>query len=150
MTTRLSACACIRLRRASRAVTQLYDDALAPVHLRVSQYALLSTLAREGRQTISSLAERLLLDRTALSRTLDPLVERSLVVITPGEDARTREVAISQEGRALVAKARPCWAEAQARVEERLGADQAEALVALLAQLETLHPARAGSTETHP
>ena len=92
----------------------------------------------------------MLLDRTALSRTLDPLVERSLVVVAPGEDARTREVAITPEGRALVAKAQPCWAAAQARVEERLGPESAEALVALLAQLETLHPARAGSTGTHP
>lgn len=150
MGTRPSACVCNRLRRASRAVTQLYDDALAPAELRLSQFALLGTLMRAGRQTISSLADRLLLDRTALSRTLDPLVERSLVEIAPGEDARTREVAITGDGRALLAKAQPCWAAVQARVADRLGPDRVEALVALLTDLETLHPARTGTNRTPP
>ncbi len=67
-------CACSRLRRAARAVTQLYDDALEPVGLRVTQLSLLRTLQRQGTLTIGELAVRNLLDRTALSRNLDPLV----------------------------------------------------------------------------
>lgn len=143
MPTRDSSCTCVRLRRASRAVTQLYDDALAPVHLRVSQYALLKTLLRHGPQTISSLAERLLLERTALSRTLDPLAERALVAVVPGADARTREVSITPAGRDLVAQAEPHWQVAQSRVADRLGSDRLRALATLLADLEALHPARA-------
>jgi len=53
-----SACACGRLRRASRALTQLYDDAMIPSGLRVTQFSLLRTLARRGR----SLRARLRLD----------------------------------------------------------------------------------------
>ena len=53
------------------------------VGLRVTQFSLLRTLAREGPSRMSALAEALLLDRTALSRTLDPLVERGLVAIVP-------------------------------------------------------------------
>jgi DNA-binding MarR family transcriptional regulator len=73
-------------------LTQLYDDLMAPSGLRVTQFSLLGTLATHGPARMSDLARRLLLDRTALSRTLDPLVERGLVAITPGRDARTREV----------------------------------------------------------
>ena len=40
------ACVCGRLRRASRALTQLYDDLMAPCGLRVTQFSLLRTLAR--------------------------------------------------------------------------------------------------------
>ena len=35
------ACACGRLRRATRALTQLYDDLMAPAGLRVTQFSLL-------------------------------------------------------------------------------------------------------------
>ncbi len=84
------ACACGRLRRATRALTQLYDDLMAPSGLRVTQFSLLRTLGRSGNATLSDLAGTMLLDRTALSRTLDPLAERGLVAIAPGRDARTR------------------------------------------------------------
>jgi hypothetical protein len=70
------ACTCGRLRRATRALTQLYDDLMAPSGLRVTQFSLLRTLATHGTARMSDLARALLLDRTALSRTLDPLVER--------------------------------------------------------------------------
>src|SRR5438552_19151496 len=96
ITTRLSAltapCACGRPNRAARALTQLYDDAMAPSGLRVTQYSLLSVLAQNGPLRISDLAARQLLDRTALSRNLDPLIERALVAVAAGRGARTREV----------------------------------------------------------
>ena len=79
-----TACTCGRLRRAARALTQLYDDLMAPSGLRVTQFSLLRTLSREGTSRMSALAELLLLDRTALSRTLDPLVERGFVAIVAG------------------------------------------------------------------
>src|ERR1700740_1819936 len=66
-------CACGRLRRAARALTQLYDDAMASAELRITQFSLLCTLARSGPMRISALAAWQLLDRTALSRNLDPL-----------------------------------------------------------------------------
>ena len=134
------ACACGRLRRAARALTQLYDDAMAPAGLRVTQFSLLRTLARSEPARISDLAAAQLLDRTALSRNLDPLVERRLVKVVPGSDARTREVELTRAGRAALAAATPYWREAQAQVAKRLGRTKLEALVAVLAELESLHP----------
>lgn len=135
------ACACSRLRRASRALTQLYDDALAPTGLRVTQFALLSTLERRGPLRISALAAALLLDRTALSRNLDPLVARSLVDVVSGSDARTREVTLTSAGRSALAAAEPHWAHAQRAVSRRVGEDKLATLYALLEDLERLHPA---------
>ena len=82
-------CVCGRLRRAARALTQLYDDLMAPSGLRVTQFSLLRTLAARGPQRMSGLAAAALLDRTALSRTLEPLAEAGLVRIAAGRDART-------------------------------------------------------------
>jgi DNA-binding MarR family transcriptional regulator len=137
------ACACGRLRRAARALTQLYDDAMAPVGLRVTQFSLLRTLARDGSLKISDLAARQLLDRTALSRNLDPLVKQGYVEVVPGRDARTREAAITRRGASALAAAEPHWARAQRDVARRLGAEKLDALIATLGELESLHPGAA-------
>jgi DNA-binding MarR family transcriptional regulator len=135
------ACACGRLRRATRALTQLYEDAMAPVGLRITQFSLLRTLTRDGPLRISELAARQLLDRTALSRNLDPLVERGYVDIVRGRDARTKEVAISRKGAAVLRAAEPYWQRAQAQVARRLGVRKLDALIDTLRELESLHPA---------
>jgi DNA-binding MarR family transcriptional regulator len=136
-----SACACGRLRRASRALTQLYDDAMMPSGLRVTQFSLLRTLARSGRSRITDLAAATLIDRTALSRNLDPLVERGLVEIVQGADARTREVALTRAGRSAIRAALPHWQTAQAEVAQALGTERLGALIETLAAIESLHPA---------
>jgi DNA-binding MarR family transcriptional regulator len=87
----VTACACGRLRRATRALTQLYDDLMAPSGLRVTQFSLLGALARSGTARMAELADALLLDRTALSRTLDALVLRGLVsIVSDAMRARAR------------------------------------------------------------
>ena len=143
-----AACACGRLRRATRALTQLYDDLMAPSGLRLTQFSLLRTLAREGTSRMSDLAGMLLLDRTALSRNLDPLVERGLVAIVPGRDARTREVSLTRAGEKAIHGAEPHWKRAQARVAAKLGTTKLDALIATLREIETLHP-DPGSRDGH-
>ncbi len=140
---RIPACACGRLRRASRALTQLYDDAMAPAGLRVTQFSLLRTLARDGVLRISELAARQLLDRTALSRNLEPLVTSGYVDSLRGRDARTREVAITRQGIAVLNAAQPHWAAAQRKVARRLGSRKLQNLIEVLGELESLHPAAA-------
>jgi DNA-binding MarR family transcriptional regulator len=134
------ACTCGRLRRATRALTQLYDDLMEPSGLRITQFSLLRTLATHGSARMSELARTLLLDRTALSRTLDPLVDRGLVVITPGRDARTREVSLTHVGTRALRSAMPHWQRAQSQVAARIGVDKLDALIATLAEVEQLHP----------
>ena len=134
-------CACGRLRRATRALTQLYDDAMAPSGLRVTQFSLLRALERDGPARISDLAARTLLDRTALSRNLDPLIERQLVAVTPGhDDARTREIALTAKGTNALKRAQPYWKRAQEDVARRIGQPKLDTLITILGELESLHP----------
>jgi DNA-binding MarR family transcriptional regulator len=144
------ACACGRLRRATRALTQLYDDAMAPAGLRVTQFSLLRTLARDGPLRISDLAERLLLDRTALSRNLDPLVAHGFVDIVRGTDARTREARMTRKGLAALKSATPHWQHAQKEVAARIGRDKLDALIDVLGELESLHPAMRAPPQPSP
>ena len=135
-------CACGRLRRATRALTQLYDDAMAPCGLRITQFSLLRTLAGQGPQRISTLAKTTLLDRTALSRNLDPLIARGLVAAVRGRDARTREVALTAAGERALRNASPHWRRAQGEVRRRIGARKLDLLIDTLGDLEALHPDR--------
>lgn len=146
----LAPCACGRLRRATRALTQLYDDALAPSGLRLTQFALLRAVQRGGPIRISDLAARELLDRTALSRNLDPLIERGLVAAVRGRDARTREVAITAEGRRELRAAEPHWRRVQDAVARRVGVDKLNLLVEVLGDLEQLHPHAASADSLDP
>jgi DNA-binding MarR family transcriptional regulator len=135
-----SACTCGRLRRASRALTRYYDAALEATGLRVTQYSLLSTLARSGPTRITDFAESALVERTAIGRMLETLADRGYVAIRPGnDDARTREAAITREGRAALAAARSAWKRAQEEVERRIGRARLDTLIGTLAELESLH-----------
>src|SRR5262249_43518150 len=134
-------CACARLRRATRALTSFYDEAMAPAGLPITQFSLLRTLERAGPVRLTELAGKLLLDRTSLSRNLDCLIERGFVDVSPGHDARTREIAITRTGKNAVRVAEPHWEHAQAQVAKRLGGAKLEALIATLAEIESLHPA---------
>jgi DNA-binding MarR family transcriptional regulator len=125
-------------------LTQLYDDAMAPSGLRITQFSLLRTVARDGKARISDLAATLLLDRTALSRNLDPLIARGLLAVTPGRDARTREVGLTRSGAAALKAAIPYWKRAQTDVAKRLGRDRLDVLITTLAEVESLHPVRRG------
>lgn len=135
-----TACTCGRLRRAARALTQVYDDALAPDRLTVTQFALLRILARDGATRISDLARAALIDRTAIARVLDPLARRRLVAIDAGDDARTRVAKLTAAGARAFAAAESRWRGVQDRVARRLGPDKVATLIGLLQDVEALHP----------
>jgi DNA-binding MarR family transcriptional regulator len=112
-----SPCACANLRRASRAATAAYDSALAPVGLRITQFAVLRTLARLGPLPVSRLAAEIALDRSTMGRNLDPLERRGLVRIGIGDrDLRERIAELTPQGEAAIAAALPYWRDAQARI----------------------------------
>ena len=121
---------------ATRVVARHYDRALAPVGLTTSAYSILARLAREGAQPLGSLAGGLAMDRTTLSREIAPLVERGLVDVRPGEhDRRQKVLALTDAGRALVKRARPRWAKAQAELADTFGLERTDGLMAELHEL---------------
>ena len=94
-------CACFNLRKATRAVTQMFDVAFQPLGLRANQFTVLATVALRGPLYINDLAKRLVMDRTTVSRDLGPLENRGWVKIQSGEDRRTRAVEVTPAGRRI-------------------------------------------------
>lgn len=129
-------CSCSALRQAARHVTKLYDAELAPVGLGLNQYSILAKLDRLGPQAIRELAALQVMDRSTLGHLLRPLERRKLValVIDP-HDRRSRLVALTRAGKALVRRARPLWAAAEHRFVRAFGEDSAAGLRTILRQV---------------
>jgi DNA-binding MarR family transcriptional regulator len=123
-------CTCFNLRKAARAVTQLYDEFLRPANLRATQFSLLSVLAQAGTVSIGDLAEAAVMDRTTLKRNLELLERDGLVRIRPGADARVREVSLTPAARKRLVAAIPLWTRAQARITGQLGPERAARFLA--------------------
>lgn len=126
-------CTCGVLRRAARAATALYDQALRPTGLRVTQFAILKILDRCGPLPVTRLAAKAVLERTTMARNLDPLERRGLVRVTAdAADARSRLAELTEEGRAALAGALPHWQRAQDRLAQRVDPGSVQALAAAL------------------
>src|SRR5215470_18702715 len=76
-------CNCLAVRSAARHVTQLYDQFLAPIGLRITQFSILAKLKRRGPLTINALADVMAMDRTTLGRNIQPLERDGLIAIEP-------------------------------------------------------------------
>lgn len=135
-----SVCNCMNVRRASRAISQYYDDTLAPSGLTITQLGVLLQVKALGNPGISELAEPFRIDRTTMNRNLKPLLEAGLIVIQVGTDARKKEVQLTDEGLSRMTHGALLWQQAQDSLEEYLGKNELKQLRAMLAKLEALVP----------
>src|SRR3954471_9453610 len=114
-------CIAVRLRLLNRVVTNLYDDALRPLGLKVSQLNILVVAARLGLARPAKVCEILQLDVSTLSRNVKPLQAHGWLEVVPDEDARAQPFRLTDKGQRLIEKAVPAWEEAQRRASELLG-----------------------------
>jgi DNA-binding MarR family transcriptional regulator len=114
-------CLCANLRRASRALTQLYEEALRPVGLRGSQFTILQTLSITGEITQGQMAHLLAMDSTTLTRTLAIMQRQGWIARREGTDRREWWIQLSKAGRSKFEHALPHWEKAQALVRKKLG-----------------------------
>jgi DNA-binding MarR family transcriptional regulator len=125
------ACYASSLRKASRRLTQLYDDALAPAGLRSTQYVILGELEGADPEpfTLNELARALVLDRSGLGHSLRPLQRDGLIRLDKStNDRRSIHVVLTPEGRRRYKRAFPLWQRAQDRVAAVIGQPVADEL----------------------
>jgi DNA-binding MarR family transcriptional regulator len=125
-------CNCLSLRQAARRVTQLYDQALAPLDIRATQLSMLRTIDRLGPVALNALAEAMVMDRATMGHNVRPLAARGLIRLAVGSDRRSREVALTPAGRAVLARSRKLWRKAQTVFEKKIGVETAATLRSLL------------------
>lgn len=113
-------CYCTQFRRSANQLTGIYDEALRPVGLKITQFSLLRAIERLGAATYNEIAAEAALDKTTISRNLKVLINAGWVTVSvpPGEDARYRSAQLSKEGVKKLRSAEPYWRVAQRRVED--------------------------------
>src|SRR6516225_7436598 len=108
-----STCIAVRLRLLNRVVTNVYDEALRPLGLKISQLNILIVAAKLGLARPAQVCEILQLDTSTLSRNVKPLQARGWLEVVPEEDARAQPFRLTAQGKKLIEKAIPAWQEAQ-------------------------------------
>jgi DNA-binding MarR family transcriptional regulator len=114
-------CIAVRLRLLNRVVTNLYDDALRGLGLKVSQLNILVVAAKLGLARPAEVCDFLQLGASTLSRNVDRMRAKGWLEIVPGEDARTQSFRLTPQGRKLLERAVPAWERAQKKASELLG-----------------------------
>ncbi len=115
-------CACATVRRAARAVTQLYDDHLRSSQIEGTQFALLSVLGAQGPSSQAHIGYRFAFDKTTLSRNLKVLKNKGWIETTAAEDARERRYVLTPAGQKRLAAAKPAWHRAQEHLRSTMTA----------------------------
>src|SRR2546422_6639215 len=116
-----SECVAGRLRMLNRAVTNIYDDALRPLDLKVSQMNILVAAAKMGTARPIEVCEHLHLDVSTLSRNVERMRARGWLEVVPDDDGRSQPFRLTPRGRKLLEKALPAWSKAQQQVKNLLG-----------------------------
>ena len=123
-----SECIAVRLRMLNRVITNIYDDALRSLDLKVSQMNILVAAAKMGTARPIEVCEHLHLDVSTLSRNVERIKARGWLEVVPDEDGRLQPFRLTPQGRKLLEKAVPAWSEAQDQVKRVLGVGFVEQL----------------------
>lgn len=129
------------LRRATRQLGLLYDEAFAPTGLKATQLGLMLRIERlTGDQgpTLQAVASGVGVGVSALTYALRPLVRDGLVDLVPDlKDKRSKHAALTALGRGRLDEGIRLWTEANRRVETLLGHADAKLLRALAERISS-------------
>src|SRR3954465_4552146 len=115
-----SECVAVRLRMLNRVITNIYDDALRPLDLKVSQMNILVAAAKMGTARPIEVCEYLHLDVSTLSRNVERMKARGGGEVVADEEGRPQPFRLTPQGRKLLEKAIPAWSGAQRQVRKVL------------------------------
>ena len=138
-------CMCSSVRRASRALTQLYEEALRPLGLRATQFTILQVLERVGEVPQGRLGEILAIDSTTLTRTLAIMLARGWIAERRGDDRRKRWLRLAKAGETQLRRTLPAWEKVQSSLRHDLGDGVWQDLLKLtdrLTEVSSLRPER--------
>ena len=116
-------CIAVRLRLLNRVVTNIYDNALRPLGLKVSQGNILIVTSKLGVASPIQVCDILQLDISTLSRNVELMRKKGWLEIVPGDDARSRPFQLTAAGEQMIEKAIPAWEQAQEETRQLLGDD---------------------------
>jgi DNA-binding MarR family transcriptional regulator len=114
-------CIATKVRLLNRAVTAIYDEALRPYGLKVTQMTVLVTVARIGDASPGAVGRTLHMEKSTMSRNVDRMRARGWLDTVPTQDGRAHLLRVTPRGRRLLEEAHAAWSRAQQRTSKLLG-----------------------------
>ena len=131
-------CFCIKIRRIASALTRLYDNALAPCQITISQYSLLCHIRSLPKSSIRALSDAAGLDRSTLARNLRHLLKKGWVEDARAPGARNCQLGLTADGQALLAQAHPLWQQVQQQISAIIDEQRLDVLNSLLIDISAI------------
>ena len=128
-------CTGFNLKKATRIVQNLFDDAFKPVGLEGTQYTVLGHIFIYGPISLTKLADLMHVDRTTVARNLTPLEKKGFVEIKPGIDRRAKFINLTNKGKEVLSDALPIWKETQEKIKTALGLENWDSMMSNLTGL---------------
>jgi DNA-binding MarR family transcriptional regulator len=129
-------CVGYRVRRLSRVVSAIYDEALGPLKLKISQFGILAMLSRRGPSSAVDLCRLMMMDKSTASRNLQRMRQRRWISLVQDGAGSGQKVGLTREGAQVLQKAYPLWRKAQDEATRRLGAEGLKALEVVMARMK--------------
>jgi len=109
----------------------MYDDVMAPIGLKITQFAILATIHRDTEPTMQALAAELGVDPSTMTRTLRPLVNEGVVDILAGTDGdrRVKRLSLTSLGRYKLGQGHQLWQDAQRELADKIGPEVFDRLI---------------------
>lgn len=112
-------CMCSAIREMNRAVTQLYDFALARAGIKATQFMILNAISEAGEIAQCHFARQYAITVETLSRSFSKLRQKGLIVSRTGAHLE-RIYRLTEQGESVLRKSRPYWSAAQTRLKQAL------------------------------
>ncbi len=130
-------CIAVRLRMLSRGVTRIYNQALRPYGLMVSQMNILVAVSCLGEARQQEVCQALHLEKSTLSRDVGRMRSQGWLEEIRSADGRASLLRITRAGKRLLEKAAPAWQRAQEQATALLGEREVAAIGRAVATLRT-------------
>ncbi len=125
-------CVASRARLLNRVVSRIYDQALRPHEVKISQLGLIGAIELFGPIRPGKIGALLEMEKSTVSRNVRLLADRNWIRVTDTGDGREQALELTEQGRALFVAAAPAWKAAQREARALLGPDSGAVLDDLL------------------
>ncbi len=132
---RCTECTAFNLKKATRIVQNLFDEAFKPMGLEGTQYTVLGHIFVHGPISLTKLADLMHVDRTTLARNLAPLEKKEFIEIKQGSDRRAKIINITSGGKEVLSDALPLWKKTQEEIKTALGLENWSSMISNLTGL---------------
>ncbi len=124
-----SDCVMARLRLLNRLVSGIYDEALRPYGIKLTQLTILIVVSKFGLATSLQISRALHMDPSSFSRALTRLKQKQWLHVEPSGEGKMLHIEVTEKGFDMIEKVYPAWETAQEKTLDILGESASEMIV---------------------